>query len=492
MMSPTAAAAPMPDRDVRVRGASRPHVIVIFVLAAASLLLAIATQYWHDLGAPFSPEAAAIAAVCFTALHLFSMRRAIEPFDPCLWIPVLIILFYFGMPFAAMLGDDPWLDLYDAWGLGSPPRLSQAYCLALLSLTAFLLGTQIRRPLRLSPPSPSAHARVTLGPALTMAIGGLLMTALGVLMIGPSTVFGLYNDLTLTRKIYGDPRLLDAGALFAQGGVFGLLAGYHARARASYLVAVAATFILCVFMLLTGDRGGLSAFGLGAGWLYTRQIRRLRLLWVVLVFIGAFLVMPIIKEFRDYRSVESTSTLSVRELAAKTFFEMGSSLAVFCYTLDEIPRYKPYDLGMSVVYAVASAVPNFSLTSGKSFLPDSLTHNPSHWVTATANPIKYERVGGGYAYALGAEWYFNFGTLGVLFGMALLGYLTTAIRNKVGAGYLLTIGSALYLSMLALLVRNALGAPIRMGLWPMVGFLVMYPLWPRRQSPRPLVPTETR
>jgi hypothetical protein len=109
-------------------------------------------------------------------------------------------------------------------------------------------------------------------------------------------------------------------------------------------------------------------------------------------------------------------------------------------------------------------------------------HDPDNWVTNVSNPVKYERLLGGYGYALGAEWYFNFGLPGVLLGMILTGFATARMRgaSRRSAMWLLTV--TLFYGMMLAIVRNDLGYPLRTLLWPLVGMWILQAFWPR---PRP-------
>ena len=102
-----------------------------------------------------------------------------------------------------------------------------------------------------------------------------------------------------------------------------------------------------------------------------------------------------------------------------------------------------------------------------------MKYRPNEWVTWVADPIRYYADGGGYGYAVGAEWYFNFGLPGMFFGMILLGWLTAYTRNHSRDGpWELTLACLMFLFMV-IIVRNDLGYPMRSTVWPIIGFLIL-------------------
>jgi oligosaccharide repeat unit polymerase len=275
-----------------------------------------------------------------------------------------------------------------------------------------------------------------------------------------------------------DFRLFGSGFLFAMGGVYGVFAS-HTRQRAMYThFALLSAVTIAVLLILTGDRGGLSAFMIAAGWAYTQRIGQIKRWYVVVGFIFALVVMPVIKDFRETQSVENEDR-SVRSLVASTIYEMGMTLQVFCYTLEHIPRNKGYDWGVAFFSQTVNQIPNLGLNPGAYFGLDLLKHDPSHWLTSTANPSKYHYQAGGYGYALGAQWYFDFGLTGVFLGMTLTGWFLGWVRNVSRRSPMMLTFSALLLGMFALVIRNDLGYPLRTLLWPMMGLLLLRLLWPR-------------
>jgi oligosaccharide repeat unit polymerase len=454
--------------------------VALFVLGMATLMLFFLS--WlvpsQDLWGP--GISAAIGWALF-AVHIVSTRRYLSAFDPAIWVPVNMLLNYFGMVIAVALSSKKLN--YDPFNLGTPPRLNLSFTAALLTLTAFMLGTHLAGWMRSNrdPEEWPASARSIYGPAWAVTLLGSAMIAIGIPIAGPALLFGAYGDMKAAQKFAtADLRFFSTGIIILQCGLFALVASYdRTRPWSLRFVFLAAAF-LAMLRVSIGDRAGLMTLALGAGWAYTQRVRRVPHWITVAGFIGAFLVMPIIGEFRQYRSVDTSGGFELRELAASTFYDMGSSLIAFSYTLEHIPRDKSYDYGLSIVAQLLDNIPNVGLSPGRLFGLAVLEHNPSKWLVATANPSKWKNAAGGYGYAVGAEWYFNFGMPGILIGMVSLGYLTGRVRNRSRRSPLVLTFASLMTIMMVGLVRNDFGYPFRLVLWPFITLMIFYFVMPSR------------
>jgi oligosaccharide repeat unit polymerase len=444
------------------------------VFGFSSLLLYLAVQFWDELNLSVPPMALTLIAILLIALHLVLVRKQIVGVDPLVWIPPAMLCFYFGMPIAIDLIPGTSGLTYDAWDMGVPRNLERGFAMALLTMTAFLWGLHLCPIARLTTTAPPANR--TIDPlalsGLILAFGGLAMIALGVAIVGPSVAFASYGDVFSSRRSGLDFRFFDLGPTFARCGVLAILASHKKGSQLQTWFGIGLGLFLLLFMAVIGDRGGLVSFGLAVGWIYTVRVRALRPFVVVSLAAVVFLMLPAIKEFRVYRSIRDVQSTPVATLARDQIYEMGTSALVFGHTLDWIPKVKQYDWGLSFVRSVVHLVPNVGITSGKEFLPDPLEHSPSHWLTSTLNPIKFD-AGGGYGYAIGAEWYFNFGVIGVFLGMAMIGYLVGYARNAATRSELALLLSALFFMMIVVSIRNILGAPLKAVVWPLVGILII-------------------
>jgi hypothetical protein len=213
------------------------------------------------------------------------------------------------------------------------------------------------------------------------------------------------------------------------------------------------------------------SFLLPAAWIVSQRIRQINRIWILPCVLAAFIVFPALKEYRETGAIAHTLRGGVLESTRASLYEAGSSVLTFCYTLDLIPAERSYGLGISYLRAGLHLIPNVGLSPGKGFLPDPLVADPAAWLVERIHPAKYAQ-GGGYGYAAGAEWYFNFGIPGVLLGMVLLGFLLASIRAADHRSPYRLLVSAISFSVGLLIVRNVVAAPLKSAVWSLAALVV--------------------
>jgi len=443
------------------------------IFGLLTLLLLAIVVLWQQFGEPIGRGfAAAVAALVFT-LHLILARTRISAFDPVVWIPISMLLFYFGVPIAVEVINPGGDVSYDPWRVGIVPNLERGLTTALLGMTAYIWGVYLIGLKDLSGhPSTRAADRSLLIPALIFTLGSTAMVAGGIALVGPSVVFGYYNDWWAAKAAGADARWIDIGLVFMQAGVYALLASVGREQRLARYFAYAVSFAIIVMTVQKGARAQLVAFGIGAAWCYSQRIRRVRPSVAVGVAVAALLVMPVLKEWRHSRTVEATRSASVQELAAAAFRETGSSVYTIVYTMHLIPSTRSYAWGASYWDSTLHAIPNLGLTPGKFWGKIVLENHPSRWITFQLNPEWYF-AGGGYGSSMVAELYFNFGIIGVALGATIFGILTALVRNSAQGSSMKLVASALFFGAMAIHVRNVIGVPIKMVAWPLIGLYLI-------------------
>jgi hypothetical protein len=461
------------DRAPANRAVRSPAGIALFgILVAIFYLVA---EFWDGFGRPWGPGGSAIFALSCFALHVALSHRRISSIDPVVWVPIVMLLFSFGIPVAVgILGLSPVVG-YDAFHVGVSPSLSRGFCLALLTVACLLWGIHLagladlsRGSLQLAAPDRSIAL-----PSVLMTLGGCLMFVVGIVILGPSAVFGSYGGFWDAMNFGGDQRLMAVGAYFIQGGVFGMIASHDRRHRARFILVMLVSTLFVFVNLQIGARTSLMCLGIGCGWCYSQRVRRVPLALVLGGAVFVLLLMPIVGEYR----VEKTMNLehrSAAQLASAAFTEMGGSALAFGYALDYIPKSKGYTYGLALVGSVVDLVPNFGLTEGggKPFRITSRDLFFSHWITSTLAPEWYAN-GGGLGTSLGAEWYFYFGIPGIIVGVTLMGYGMSRVRNASQNSALKLVASALIFAAMLIAVRSEIGVGLKTAAWPIFGLWVM-------------------
>jgi len=152
------------------------------------------------------------------------------------------------------------------------------------------------------------------------------------------------------------------------------------------------------------------------------NLRRFLIISLILIVI-IFIVFPTIKIVRSIPGKERKSFLfyieSIKEVENPLIFpfaEMGGSLRNVAYTISLIPKERNYDFGQSYIYALLTIMPNLFWRVHPTIQRGTF----SDWLVNRVNPYIAER-GGGYGFSFIAEAYANFGWLGCLIVMLVLG-----------------------------------------------------------------------
>ncbi len=448
-------------RGLDLLGATLFGTVSIFL----SFLIASSPQH-----GTISPEMTSVFALVLFSTHIALAGRRLGTFDSAVWIPVAMLLFYFGMPYARALGAPL---SYEAWSVDPPSNLGRGFEAALLTLSAFLTGLHLRGlpdRSRWNPESQTDQRCIRIASSLVVTTGIVLMLA-GIFIAGPARVLGDYGAVYEAKAYGADFRFFDLGFILAKTGLLGILVTHTPRTRRSTGFAIVVAAFLLLFSARLGDRGGILSFLLPAGYIASQRIRQVNRIWILPCVLAAFILFPGLKEYRETGTITHTLSGGVLQSTRASLYEAGSSVLTFCYTLDLIPSERSYGLGISYLRAALHLIPNIGLSPGKAFLPDPLVADPAAWLVERIHPAKYAQ-GGGYGYAAGAEWYFNFGIPGVLLGMILFGYLFAGIRSIDQRGAYMLLVSAVSFSVGLLIVRNVVAAPLKSAVWSLAALVV--------------------
>jgi hypothetical protein len=461
---------------------------LIAILGLASIVMFVLAMAWPDEGAFWGQGVSTAIAWLFFVVHIVATRRLLNAFDLLIWIPVVFLLQYLGMAMAI-----EWLGYaaptgYDGFPVGRLPKhIELGFMLSAMSVVALLFGIHLAgiRDLSRVEPAPRVEKRSVLPAALALYWGGIAMILVGIPIAGPEVIFGAYGAMKVAN-IFGqaDFRLFQGGMLFLQGGIFGLLVCYRRERPGLLLLGAGGAAVLLTLLLLTGDRGGMSSVVFGAGWAFALRVRRVPHWLAVSAFSVAMVLMPAIGEWREWGEVNVST--SPKDLLVAPIYEMGAAVQALSWSLELIPSTKPYTWGTSYLAQLANNLPNFGPTvgGGLPFDYNPYVHLPSFWFTGVMNPVRHALKGGGWAYSFAAEWYFNFGIAGILLGQIFTGWASARIRNASANGTFMAAAACLFMAMMSLAVRNAIGYPMRTALWPLVGLSILYWVLPQPEVRR--------
>ncbi len=316
------------------------------------------------------------------------------------------------------------------YGWFAPEVSVKALFLVLLSLALLHLGAlggRLQSKLR----DATRNTSVATATAYTRRLGWLLLAvslipAVLLLKDEMSAVMsgGYFYAMFARQAPTGFGAIQRVLASFLVPSLLLLLAG----SGRNWKVVTLATAIMaayCALYLFIGSRT-VAAVSLGAyAWLWHRTIRPLAAGVVLAVGLIALLaIFPLVSLIRNEPGESRfswdyvfTRWSSMDRPALEGLSETGGSLVTVAYTVDLVPEFRQYDLGMSYAMALLTVFPNFfwELHPGVAY------GTPSNWMMETVDP-QTASSGGGLGYSFIAEAYYNFGWCGPLL-IALLGFI---------------------------------------------------------------------
>jgi oligosaccharide repeat unit polymerase len=441
------------------------------LFGVAALGAYVPTQFWSERDFSWGPGAMALTAGLLFLLHLVLVWRRTAPLDPAVWLPVGLIFFYFGGPIAVEGIGGAEFD-YDPWRIGTATNLSRGYCGVLLAFASFLAGMHMAGVRDLSKLTARASVDQSLAlPALLLSLGALGMITVGVAVVGPAVVFGTYERWWGAKAAGADPRFVDMGIVFAQAGMFGLVASYHPKRRYRLYLAALVALLLAYVAIQKGARASLMATGVGLVWCYCQRVGRISpAVTSAFVFFG-LLLFPVLGEYRVTKSLEEVQERSISETFGKSIYDLGASAPTLFYTMDLVPEATGYARGIGFAESLFQLIPNLSINAGSNHLTNDLKAFHSNWLVWQVNPTWAPY--GTYGSSMAGELYFNFGVPGILLGCTLVGFLSGWLRSAAQDSPLKLTASALYFGCMIIYIRNPIGVPLKNLVWSVVGLLII-------------------
>ena len=212
-----------------------------------------------------------------------------------------------------------------------------------------------------------------------------------------------------------------------------LLAGSKSK-KIGVVISAAITVSGSLAMFFLGGRGAAATALVAYVWLYSRTIRPIpaKLLILPALLLG-FVVFPLVRVVRDTRGLDRTSVdfvssawSAIDNPVVGTVAEMGYSMSTVAYTLELVPTARPFDGGVSYLYALLAGFPNVAW----SVHPTTAHGTLSAWLVNTVMPYAAAQ-GSGLGYSFIAEAYENFGWIGVPLVLLVFGWIAGRLSEAV-------------------------------------------------------------
>jgi len=429
--------------DKRGRHTQGAWATIVFVNSLILVLLVLSALAYSTL-TDYLPEERTLFFVVTVALFLvfvwtlWSWRALTGSlFNPYALFLIAAVLFNGGQTFLEILGINEFSALYahrDVYGQFSPETILKTTFLVTLGLAAFHAGGLLSIPIthqRSATREKSAGERrddALTAMALRVVGWGLLAVSIVPALLEMKASLAVVSSFSYQGSFQQESsssalRILAEAIVPAT--IF-LLAGSK-NFRFNIMVSGITVLSYCSALMFVGERHGAVMLLLAWGWVYHRCIHRIPR--TILLGFGAlmlFIVFPVVAVFRLKSGSErfSLSSLldsfsSIENPVVAILQEMGRSMETVAYTIELVPDYRNFDMGMSYLYAMSSVIPNVFWEVHPSVAHGLL----DDWLVQTVDPMVVTSIGNSYGFSFIAEAYLNFGWIGAPFALGIMGFL---------------------------------------------------------------------
>jgi len=283
-----------------------------------------------------------------------------------------------------------------------------------------------------------------------------LLVKIGYILLLLALPFELYVNLTRLKftKMYGyasnyqsiSLNSISSGAkilsYFFMPACLFIFFGSNPKSR-NEKVAIGMIILHAILEMLIGYRANamipliLMIYGLSVksqntnNYKLSNKIKKQITKFCVLAIIVIIFIFPLIRNSRnnggllkndisEYFSIEQYKDLF------KTFNDMGKSMQTIIYTKKIVPNSSPYRYGYTYLIYSTTIIPNFFWDRHPAETYGSL----GKWITQIVDPEFY-KFGGSLGFSCVAEFYVNFGYLGIIIFSILLGFSLEKIEKKI-------------------------------------------------------------
>jgi oligosaccharide repeat unit polymerase len=262
---------------------------------------------------------------------------------------------------------------------------------------------------------------------LYVSILPVLVTAISALQVAKA---GGYASLYEQQAVTGIAASSMIIADFIFPGVFLTIAGGQRKPNLRIFAAIYLFLYTCA-KLMIGTRGAAVMPLLAMIWLWDSVVRPIpRTLLAIVAAVMLLVVFPVIGATRnevagvDLFSIEFlTKTLTgVDNPLVASISEMGFSATTIGWTMDLVPKVRPFALGMSFIVGILTLIPNVFSAGRHPALTMSGYDIPDFWLVGEIDKEFAER-GGSFGFSFIAEAYLDFGWFGIIVLMGIIGFL---------------------------------------------------------------------
>jgi oligosaccharide repeat unit polymerase len=272
---------------------------------------------------------------------------------------------------------------------------------------------------------------------LFLSVLPVFVTAFGAIQIAK---LGGYAA-TYEQQVTGAAASVAILGDFVFPGAFLTIAGAKNHPKLRIFAVIVILCYTCA-KLVIGTRGAAVMPLLAMLWLWDSVVKPLpRTLLIVGAAVMLLIVFPIIGATRnevagvDLFSIDflSKTLMGADNPLVASISEMGFSATTIGWTMDLVPKVRPFALGMSVIVAILTLIPNVFSAGRHPALTMSGYDIPDYWLVREIDPDFAER-GGSFGFSFIAEAYLNFGWLGILvlggLGFFYARFVQWAVRDR--------------------------------------------------------------
>jgi oligosaccharide repeat unit polymerase len=243
-------------------------------------------------------------------------------------------------------------------------------------------------------------------------------------------------------------------------------------------VLIGGIIVACsLFILLLGDRGGFVQFATPACLAYYYFVRKVRIYWILLAFVGLLFFFSVLSAARDETAVDVAKMMAIAEekkadenmgFFLRLFLEAGSSISTVGISMGLMEgEGEEFWYGRSYWHGIETLMPNIGGSKRDTGGFEGAT--PAQWLT-TIGKERGLTAGAGMGSSIAMEAYINFGMYFGPLVLLLIGLIYRGMYERVLCKPTVVSGTTYCVATTMLLIwtRNSSSYVIRYVIWTFV------------------------